>query len=219
MTFLTRKLVTAVAAGALTILTTAASAADRVEIEWWHAMSGELGARVDELVKKFNESQDKYTVVAVNKGNYDETINATIAAYRARQQPTIVQIYERGFLTMLFSDAIVPVTDLMEQHGYKIDWSDFIKPVASFYSYKGKLYPMPFNSSTPILWYNVDYFQKAGFDKPAETFQEFDRQLRAIQGEGRLRVRPVASQRLSVEPSGELQRHQQPALWHQGQRL
>ena len=44
----------------------------------------------------------------VNKGNYDEVINGTIAAYRAKRPPHIVQIYERGFMTMLLSDAVVP---------------------------------------------------------------------------------------------------------------
>src|SRR6188472_4184990 len=74
------------------------AAAQPVEIQWWHAMGGTLGERVDELVKKFNPSQQKYVVVAVNKGNYDEVINGTIAAYRAKRAPHLVQIYERGFM-------------------------------------------------------------------------------------------------------------------------
>ena len=60
-------------------------------------------------------SQTKYTVVATNKGNYDEVINSTIAAYRAKKAPQIVQIYERGFMSMLLSGAIVPVQDLMAE--------------------------------------------------------------------------------------------------------
>jgi sn-glycerol 3-phosphate transport system substrate-binding protein len=170
----------------LTASLTIASAAhaQRTEIQWWHAMGGVLGERVDELVKRFNESQTKHTVVAVNKGNYDEVINGAIAAYRAKRHPQLVQIYERGFMTMLLSDAVVPVHELMEQKGYKIDWSDFIKPVAGFYMYKGKLMTMPFNSSSPILWYNKEHFEKAGFDAPAKTWQELDRQLYAIKQKG-----------------------------------
>jgi sn-glycerol 3-phosphate transport system substrate-binding protein len=161
-----------------------AASGQPVEIQWWHAMGGALGERVDELVKKFNGSQQKYVVTAVNKGNYDEVINATIAAYRAKRAPQLVQIYERGFMTMLLSDATVPVTDLLDQRGYKTDWKDFIKPVAGFYSYKGKLMTMPFNSSSPILWYNKTHFEKAGFDKPAETWQELEKQLYAIKQKG-----------------------------------
>ena len=42
------------------------------EIEFWHAMSGALGERVEELVKKFNDSQKEYVVKAIGKGTYDE---------------------------------------------------------------------------------------------------------------------------------------------------
>ncbi|MBB4429896.1 ABC-type glycerol-3-phosphate transport system substrate-binding protein, partial [Bradyrhizobium sp. CIR48] len=85
----------------------------RVEVQWWHAMSGVLGDRLNELVEKFNKSQDKYTVVAVAKGNYDEVTNGVIAAYRAKRPPEMVQIAERGYMTMLLSGAIVPVQDLV----------------------------------------------------------------------------------------------------------
>ena len=120
-------------AAVFAVLALAAPAqAARVEVQWWHAMSGVLGDRVDELVEKFNASQDKYTVVAVDKGNYDEVTNGAIAAYRAKRPPEMVQIDERGFMTMLLSGAIVPVQDLMDQKGHKVDWGDFIKPVASF---------------------------------------------------------------------------------------
>jgi sn-glycerol 3-phosphate transport system substrate-binding protein len=156
----------------------------RIEIQFWHAMGGVLGERVDEIVSRYNSSQQKYKVVATNKGNYDEVINGTIAAYRAKKAPHLAQIYERGFMTMLLSDAIVPVQDLMTEKKKAIDWSDFIKPVASYYQYKGKLMSMPFNSSAPILWYNKEHFEKAGFDKPGETWQELEKQLYAIRSKG-----------------------------------
>ncbi|MBN9486612.1 MAG: extracellular solute-binding protein [Alphaproteobacteria bacterium] len=161
-----------------------ALAQQRVEIQFWHAMSGVLGERVGEIVKRFNDSQTKYTVVATNKGNYDEVINATIAAYRAKKAPQIVQIYERGFMAMLLSGAIVPVQDLMTEKKKQVDFSDFIKPVASYYQYKGKLMSMPFNSSTPILFYNKEQFEKAGFSGPADTWAEFEKQLYAIKSKG-----------------------------------
>jgi sn-glycerol 3-phosphate transport system substrate-binding protein len=172
------------AGAAATIAASAASAQQRVEVQFWHAMGGVLGERVDEIVKRFNDSQGKYTVVATNKGNYDEVINGTIAAYRAKKQPHLVQIYERGFMTMLLSDAIVPVQDLMTEKKKNVDWSDFIKPVASYFQHKGKLMTMPFNSSSPILWYNRDHFEKAGFKEPAPTWQEFEKQLYAIKEKG-----------------------------------
>jgi len=153
-------------------------------VQFWHAMGGVLGERVEEIVKRYNASQDKYTVVATNKGNYDEVINATIAAYRARKAPQIVQIYERGFMSMLLSGAIEPVQDLLAARQKQVDMADFIKPVASYYQYKGKLMSMPFNSSTPILFYNKEQFEKAGFQAPADTWAEFEKQLYTIKQKG-----------------------------------
>ena len=137
MTIARRTMMAALAAIGLTAAAPAVQAQQRVEIQWWHAMGGVLGERVDELAQKFNASQTKYTVVAVNKGNYDEVINGVIAAYRAKRPPHMVQIYERGFMTMLLSDAIVPVHQLMADNVYMIDWDDFMKPVEGFYTYKG----------------------------------------------------------------------------------
>ncbi|HEY6980561.1 extracellular solute-binding protein [Reyranella sp.] len=172
------------AAGVAGELGSPAIAQQRVEIQFWHAMGGVLGERVGEIVKRFNDSQTKYTVVATNKGNYDEVINATVAAYRAKKAPQIAQIYERGFMAMLLSGAIVPVQELMTEKKKQVDFSDFIKPVASYYQYKGKLMSMPFNSSTPILFYNKEQFEKAGFAAPADTWGEFEKQLYAIKSKG-----------------------------------
>jgi sn-glycerol 3-phosphate transport system substrate-binding protein len=172
------------ALAAASVVAVPAWAQQRTEIQFWHAMSGVLGERVDEVVKRFNESQMKYTVVATNKGNYDEVINATIAAYRAKKAPQVVQIYERGFMSMLLSGAIVPVQELMAEKKQQVDFADFIKPVASYYQYKGKLMSMPFNSSTPIVFYNKEQFEKAGFEAPAETYGDFEKQLYAIKSKG-----------------------------------
>lgn len=180
----TRRALLAAATAGLVLATTAAARAERQEITWWHAMSGANGERVQQLAKQFNESQDKYTVNAIFKGNYDELINGTIAAYRTKRAPELVQIYERGFMTMLLSDAIVPVYQLMADKGYKIDWNDFIKPVAGYYTYKGKLMTMPFNSSTPILYYNKEHFAKAGLEQPSDTWQGLETQLEKIKEAG-----------------------------------
>lgn len=162
----------------------AAFAQDKVSIEWWHAMSGRLGEIVDQLIVDFNASQDQYEIVGVNKGSYAETFAAMIAAYRVGQHPTLVQATERSFLTMLYSDAIVPVGELMEQQGYEIDWDDFVGPVADFYIVDETPEALPFNSSTAILWYNADHFKAAGFEKPAETWQELEAQLYALKEQG-----------------------------------
>ena len=154
----------------------------RTEISWWHAMTGALGDAVDAQVKQFNESQNDYEIKPVRKGTYPETLTAAIAAYRQKNPPHIVQVFEVGTQTMMLSGAVYPVWELMRDNEIKIDWNDFIKPVVGYYTKDGKLYSMPYNSSTPIFYYNRDAFKKAGLDpeKPPRTWPEVEAYARKI---------------------------------------
>ena len=154
----------------------------RSEIHFWHAMTGQLNDAVDALARKFNERQRDYEVKPLYKGTYPETLAATMAAYRSKTSPHIVQVFDVGTQTMLLSGAIMPVFQMMREQGMVIDWGDFIQPVLSYYSKDGRLYSMPFNSSTPILYYNKDAFQKAGLspDRPPTTWREMGEFARRI---------------------------------------
>ena len=141
--------------------------AEPITINWWHAMKGARGEVVEKMIKAFNDSQSDYVVVGAYKGNYDETINAGVAAYRAKKQPHLIQAFEVGTQTMMLSGAIYPVFKLMKDKGYNIDWSGYLQPVLSYYmNADGNLMSMPFNSSTPVMYYNVDLFKKAGIPVP-----------------------------------------------------
>jgi sn-glycerol 3-phosphate transport system substrate-binding protein len=144
--------------------------AEPITIEWWHAMRGARGETLDKMVKAFNDSQQQYKVVAVNKGDYGEVVNAGVAAYRAKKHPHILQAFEVGTMTMMRSGAIYPVYKLMADEGYKIDWSGYLQAVLSYYvDEKDNLLSMPFNSSTAVMYYNVDLFKKAGLEMPSKT--------------------------------------------------
>jgi sn-glycerol 3-phosphate transport system substrate-binding protein len=154
----------------------AASAHAVTEITWWHSMTGALGERVAGLADQFNKSQSEYKVNALYKGGYDESMSAAIAAYRAGNAPNILQVFEVGTATMMYSKgAIVPVADLMKRSGEKFDLSGYVPAVASYYtSAKGDMQSLPFNSSTTVFYYNKDKFAKAGLDpnKAPATWQE-----------------------------------------------
>jgi sn-glycerol 3-phosphate transport system substrate-binding protein len=166
------------------------SALAKTEIQWWHANTGFLGERITEIVNKYNSSQNDYEVKAVYKGGYPETLTAGIAAYRAKTQPHLIQVFEVGTQTMLSSGAIYPVYQLMKEQGIKIDWADFLGVIRSYYSQKGELYSMPFNSSTAILYYNRTIFKKAGLDptKPPKTYEEIEKAAKACVTKGGAKV-------------------------------
>ena len=72
----------------MALIASLSAANAQTEIQWWHAMGGELGSKLEEIVQGFNDSQNEYKVVPSYKGTYPETMTAAIAAFRAKQQPT-----------------------------------------------------------------------------------------------------------------------------------
>jgi sn-glycerol 3-phosphate transport system substrate-binding protein len=156
----------------------ATTAQAQTEIQWWHAMGGQLGEALNELAEGFNKSQKEYKVVPVYKGTYTETMTGAIAAFRAKQHPHIVQVFEVGTATMMAAKgAIYPVHQLMADAGEKFDPKEYLPAVYGYYSTTdGKLLSMPFNSSTPVLYYNKDAFKKAGLDPntPPKTWSEVE---------------------------------------------
>src|SRR5262245_24435301 len=169
-----RRLAGIVAASAVLLALAPVAALAKTEIHFWHAMGGQLGETVNELVRQFNESQAEYEVKPLNKGTYPEVLTGAIAAYRQKNPPHIVQVFDVGTQTMLMSGAIYPIFQLMKEQEVAVNWADFIKPVTSYYSKDGQLSSMPFNSSSPILYYNKDMFKKVGLDisKPPATWKE-----------------------------------------------
>jgi len=159
-----RRLVRLAAFLALAAGATAAQAV--TEINWWHAMTGANNDRVNNLAKRFNESQSDYKVNAVFKGSYPEAMAAAIAAYRAGNAPHLLQVFEVGTATMMSAKgAIKPVYEVMGDAGEKFDPASYIPAVAGYYSNpKGQMLSFPFNSSTTVFWYNKDAFEKAGLD-------------------------------------------------------
>ncbi|MEX0308943.1 MAG: extracellular solute-binding protein [Tateyamaria sp.] len=144
------------------------------EITFWHAMGGQLGETVNKLAEDFNASQDDYQITPVFKGSYEETLTAGIAAFRAGEQPNIIQVFDAGAATVIGAQgATIPVQDLLADNGVNFDINDYIAGVRYFYADSdGKMIGMPFNSSTPIMYYNMDALEKAGVTPP-KTWEEF----------------------------------------------
>ncbi|WP_457551351.1 sn-glycerol-3-phosphate ABC transporter substrate-binding protein UgpB [Desulfobacula sp.] len=144
--------------------------AEPITINWWHAQRSARGKVVAKMIETFNASQSDYKVVGAFKGNYDETMNAGVAAFRAHKQPHLLQVFEVGTQTMMLSGAIYPVYQLMNDAGVKVDWSRYLQAVLSYYmNAEGNLMSMPFNSSTPVMYYNADMFKKAGIASLSKT--------------------------------------------------
>lgn len=136
----------------------------RTEIQFWYGLGGALGERVAEQVKRFNESQSTVTVVGSFKGSYVETMTGAIAAWRAGNPPHIIQVFEVGTATMMAAGpAIRPTHQLLAEAGIELDPKRYLAGVRGYYSdTQGRLVSMPHNSSSAVMWINLDAFEKAG---------------------------------------------------------
>ncbi|WP_409348572.1 ABC transporter substrate-binding protein [Paenibacillus phyllosphaerae] len=143
-----------------------------VKVVWWHSMGGELGKAATQLVTDFNASQQDIVVEEVYQGTYDESLNKMKASMDDKSGPSLIQVYEIGSRFMIDSGAVTPVQQFIDGEGYSL--ADLEPNIANYYTFDGKQYSMPFNTSNPILYYNKTLFKNAGLDpeKPPATFEE-----------------------------------------------
>jgi sn-glycerol 3-phosphate transport system substrate-binding protein len=137
------------------------------------------------MAAEFNAMQSDYVIVPTYKGNYTETMTAAIAAFRAGEQPHLVQVFEVGTATMMAAEgAIYPVEEMMADAGEPFDGDAYLPAVVSYYETpEGELLSMPFNSSSPVLWYNADALAAAGVDVPT-TWDEMETAAQALVDSG-----------------------------------
>lgn len=156
------------------------------EISFWHSMGGVNGQAIDALVEKFNtENEFGITVNAQYQGEYDDSLNKLKSAQIGNMGADLVQVYEIGSRFMIESGWITPMQEMIDADGY--DMSSIEPNLAAYYTIDDKLYSMPFNSSTPIMYYNKDMFEKAGITEvpdSLEAIEEVGEQLLSKGGAG-----------------------------------
>ena len=163
---------TASAAADLSALAPGKDVAPAANITWWHAMSGVNGDALNKIVAGFNASQSKIKVEAIFQGTYDDLLAKLNTAIASNAAPALVQVYDIGQRYMYDSQQVVPMQAFIDRD--KFDTSAFEPAVINYYKYQDKLQSMPFNASTPVLYYNKDAFKEVGLDpaKPPVTFTE-----------------------------------------------
>ena len=150
-------------------------------------MNGALGKALDQVVREFNASQQEYRVVAESKGSYDETLDAALAARKSASGPHLFQVYEVGTADLMAQkDAVRPLWQVMSGAGVAVD-TRYLPAVSGYFSdSSGRLLALPFNTSTPVLYFNRDAFRRAKLDpdKPPRTWYEMPHTLGALQEAG-----------------------------------
>jgi len=133
-------------------------------------------------------SQREVHLKAVYQGGYDQTYSRALAAHFSGKGPHLVQVVEAGSASLLiWKGAIRPVWQVMADERLRLDPAALVPGVASaFADAAGRLLAMPFNTATPILYYNKDAFRHAGLDaeRPPRTWVEMASVLGALVDSG-----------------------------------
>lgn len=138
--------------------------ASPIEIVFWHSMAGSLGLEIQGLVDGFNQRQSEFIIKPIYKGDYNETLTSFAAAFRAKQAPDLIQIFEVGSATMLSPKGIIkPVAELLQEQRVVLPEKDFFPALRANYSEKGQWVAMPLNTSIPVMYYNADALTKLGY--------------------------------------------------------
>jgi sn-glycerol 3-phosphate transport system substrate-binding protein len=151
----------------------------REEIVLWHAFEGFLYEKFAEIVEDFNHQSGAYHVALAHQGTYNEVFNRGVEAFENGHPPHILQVYEVATQTMMLKpEVFYPVDTLMRKYFKKFDADVYIDAVRDFYSpSNNKMYSLPWNASTGIMFYNKKAFKDAGLDpeKPPKTWEEVEK--------------------------------------------
>lgn len=151
-----------------------------INLVMWHSMGGSGGEAIEKMVSDFNASQKQIKVSAEFQGSYDDAITKLKSSAASGSGPDIMQLYDIGTKWMIDSGNAVVMQELIDKDGY--DLKQIEPNIAGYYTVDGKLHSMPFNSSTPIMYYNKNAFKAAGLDpeKPPENWDELEQYASAL---------------------------------------
>jgi sn-glycerol 3-phosphate transport system substrate-binding protein len=182
---MTRLSIIATAAAAFALSSASAFAADRIKFEYWYGLTGDLGEVMQKHCTLFNESQDKYEAVCTGQGGYDKAEQNTIAAYRAKQHPTLVQIYDAGTVNFMLSGAIYPAVKFAADFGVNVDWKGYFPGISNYYATSsGEMWSFPYNSSTAVFYWNKAQWAKINKTEAPKTWAELETDLKALKAAG-----------------------------------
>jgi sn-glycerol 3-phosphate transport system substrate-binding protein len=149
----------------------------RTTVTFWHSMAG-AEKSVNALIDGFNRSQDQYTVQAKMVGTYPEANTQIIAALRAKNAPVLFQA-EIGFFPRLAEDGALADLAPLEKTLDAATARDFFPAVWNYGVYEGKRFGLPWNASTPVMFYNATQLRARGL-RPPTTWTEFAQVTKAL---------------------------------------
>jgi len=180
---------TTTAAGETT--TTAAPSGDATTIDFWVAFSDEarLGFANDRAAE-FNAKHPEYNIQVTSFASYNDAFDAAVLAVDSGSPPALIHFFEaatRQALDAVGSDGVPifkSVTEAIagrtEILGEPVVLDDVVDAARNYYTADGSFYSMPWNTSSTVMFNNMDMLNEAGITEPPATWAEVDAACDAI---------------------------------------
>jgi sn-glycerol 3-phosphate transport system substrate-binding protein len=100
------------------------------------------------------------------------------------QLPAVVHYFEAATQDARDSGLFKPIAEAFagreEINGVAVDLEDYVAPVIAYYTLDGEFTSMPWNTSSAIMFSNMNFLNAAGWDAPPATWNEVDAACEAI---------------------------------------
>jgi sn-glycerol 3-phosphate transport system substrate-binding protein len=152
--------------------------ANAVDLTFYYpiAVGGPLTKVIDGLAAEFEKQHPDVKVHPIYAGNYDDARIKALAALKAGQPAQLSVLFSIDLYELLEQDVILSWDDVAASPEDKAWLKSFYPALMMNGTYKNKVYGIPFQRSTIVLYWNKEAFKEAGLDpeKPPATWKAME---------------------------------------------
>jgi sn-glycerol 3-phosphate transport system substrate-binding protein len=178
-----------VAAAAIALTSLPAWSQTKIDFFFPVPVDGKLAKELTRLTKVYNDSQKDVAVTPVYAGNYDDAKLKAQAAAKAGKPPAVALMSANYLLDLKLSGDLLSLEPMLKADGTTREkfLDDFWPALHANATVDGELYGVPYQNSTPLLYYNKDQFKEVGLDpeKPPQTWNELVADAKKLTKDGR----------------------------------
>ncbi len=158
----------------------------KVTIDFWHLDSNDLHypewEKIASQFMKLNPNVDIKITVLENEA-YKSKLTTVM---QSGNPPDIFRSWGGGVMNSFAESGLLK--DITNE--YKKNWDSKIgEGAVGVYSYKGKIYGLPYTMGGVGIWYNKDLLAKVGYTTPPETWKDFLDCVKKLKAAG---ITPIA---------------------------
>lgn len=139
-------------------------------------VGGSAAKLIEQICADFNKENPDIVVEPVYTGNYDDTVTKIQTAVQGGTPPDVFVSLATQRFTMASTGMAIPLDDLIAADGAEgtAYIEDFLEGFMEDSYVDGKIYSIPFQRSTMVMFYNKEAFKEVGLDpeKPPTTWDE-----------------------------------------------